>query len=310
MLRLLRSRAPQIRSFTQSPFLAARGSRKAPTTRTPVTESLSRTRNPIQPPAPKTNAKGAPPSPPSNAIALRGYANGLLGDAESLLLYKAPSGTAIFATSVIAGSGIFLWVKYVANGVFMEWSAPWYAKLVVLAGCLMSSAMGAAIILTPHRLIRSISLVRTADQKAVLRVKGTTFLPFMKPKVMDVAPGELMIDSNASFVTGRPWYTIPMKNSKQWTDGELTRPDAITGNAFQRFNQHMLRVGPTTFSLVRKMFNRDAMIYARVGDKNWKMDLESCEVLERGQTLAKFTREGAVRTSLAGMLSQSIGSKL
>lgn len=101
-----------------------------------------------------------------------------------------------------------------------------------------------------------------------------------------------------------------MKNSSDWTQGKLTRPDAIHGNAFQRLNQRMLNISPTTFSLVRKMFNRDGMMYVRIGTNNWKMDLDGCEILESGQVLARLVREGAVRTSLASMATKGLRNSL
>lgn len=310
LLGLLRSRATQIRSFTHSPFLSRRASIPSPRTDPIWTAKNKLAKEAASRAAPPPPASKRPQLSPSASAGIRSYASGFLGEAESLLLYKAPSNTALFTTSVVAGSGIFLWVKYVANGVFMEFTAPWYAKLVVLAGCLASAGMGAALLLTPHRLIKTISLVRTAEHTTMLRVHGTRFLPFMKPTVMDVAPGQLMIESVAHLHPGRGWYTIPMKNSSDWTQGKLTRPDAIHGNAFQRLKQRMLNISPTTFSLVRKMFNRDGMMYVRIGTNNWKMDLEGCEILESGQVLARLVREGAVRTSLASMATKGLRNSL
>jgi hypothetical protein len=295
ILRLLRSRASQIRSFTQtSPFLAARPSTRA------------------VPPVPKfgLQPKSAPkPVPvrtsrPSTASSTpQSYASGLLGDAKSVLLYKAPRNYALFASCFFTGSCIYYYSGSLANSAFIDYTAPTWAKGAVLIGCMLTSAIASAVFITPHHLVKSISIARTAEKEVVLRVKGTRFSPFMKPAVFDVAPGDLMIDSNVAMTLEESgeWMTVPLKNVKSWTEGGLQRPDAIKGNAFQRLNQRMLNIGPAIFSHTRKMFNREGMAYLRIGSSNWKMDLSKCEILENGSVLMKLVREGAVRTNLADM---------
>lgn len=237
----------------------------------------------------------------------------LLGPADSLLLYKAPRNVALFTSCCIAGGGLFYWVATVANGAFVDYTAPWYAKLVVLLGCLASSAIATAVVTTPHRLVKSISIVKTAEKQAMLRVKGTTFLPFTKQVVFEVAPGKLTIDHDVTMDTaiksGTRWWYVPMENAKVWTEGNLKRPDAIEGNAFQRLNRRMLNSGPAMFSQVKKMFNRNGMAYVRVEESNWKMDLENSELLENGEVLMKFVRKAPIRSDLVGMLMQRVGGK-
>ena len=199
-----------------------------------------------------------------------------------------------------------------ANGAFMDYTAPWYAKLVVLAGCLASSAIATAIVITPHRLIKSISIVRVAEKQAMLRVKGTTYLPFLKQSVYDVAPGKLIVDSDVAMTLGsgrRGWYYVPMDNARVWTDGTLKRPDEIEGNAFQKLNRRMLNVGPAMFSQVKKMFQRTGFLYLQVGGKNWKMDLETCEILENGEVLMKLIREARIRNDLMAIVAQKVAGK-
>ena len=314
MMRLLRSRAPQIRSFTQaSPFLAARPpsqslppmpSFKAPTTSIP-TKAKKPARAPRPPPPPQHFVP--PPKPVQHSSQSSGpqsYASGLLGDAKSVLLYKGPRNVALFTTCFITGSSLFFWIGTVANGAFMEYTVPLYAKAIVIAGCLVGSAIATAVATTPHHLVKSISVVRNAEKGAMLRVKGTRFFPFMKPAVFDVAPGELKIDSNVtmSLENGRQWYDVPLKNATVWTEGGLQRPDAIEGNAFQRFNKRLLNIAPAMSSQTKKMFNREGMAYVNVEGRNWKMDLSACEILENGLVLMKLARVAPIRTDLTGML--------
>lgn len=229
-----------------------------------------------------------------------------------MLLYKAPKSVALFTSCCIAGGGLFYWVATVATGAFTEFTGPWYAKAVVLAGCVASSAIAAAVVSTPHRLVKSISIVRKGEKQAMLRVKGTPFFPFTKPAVFDVAPGHLTIDSNValSLETGTiPWWCVPMDKAKVWTEGSLKRPDAIEGNAFQKLNRRMLNVAPATFSQVKKMFNRNGMLYVQINGGTWKMDLEGCEILENGEVLMQLVREARFRNDLMGLVAQRVAGK-
>lgn len=228
-----------------------------------------------------------------------------------MLLYKAPRNVALFTSCAIMGSAVFYWTGFVANGAFMEYTVPWYAKGVVLIGCLATSAIATAITLTPHHLVKSISIVRTAEKQVMLRVKGTRFFPFTKQAVFDLAPGELKVDSNVTMdlEKGRQWWGVPLKNAKVWTEGRLKRPDAIEGNAFKKLNRRMLYVMPALFSQVRKMFNREGMAYVQINGSNWKMDLTACEILENGEVLMKLAREGPIRADLMGAVMQRFADK-
>jgi hypothetical protein len=236
------------------------------------------------------------------------YAIGLLGDADSLLLYKAPRNVALFTSCFITGGSLFLWIGTVANGTFLDLTVPWYAKLVILAGCLVSSAIATAVTTTPHHLVKSIAIVRNAEKEVVIRVKGTRFFPFRKQAVFDLAPGEMKIDSNVtmSLENGRQWYGVALQNARTWTEGGLKNPDAIEGSAFQRLNQRMLNISPAMFSQVKKMFNREGMAYVQIKGNNWKMDLSACEILENGTVLMKLVREAPVRTDLMGMVVRRV----
>ena len=319
-MRLLRSRVPQIRSFTHtSPFLAAKSPQSrplppVPSFRAPIKTAPTKVKAPVQSSPPPPPLQTAPPKPSqlaSRTSTPQSYAAGLLGDAESLLLYKAPRNVALFTSCAIMGGALFYWVGTVANGAFVSYTVPWWAKGVVLIGCLASSAIATAVISTPHHLVKSISIVRTAEKEVLLRVKGTRYFPFRKQAVFDLAPGELKVDSNVtmSLENGRHWYGVPLKNAKDWTEGVLKRPDAIEGNAFQRLNSRMLRVSPALFSQVRKMFNREGMAYVQINGSNWKMDLTACEILEDGEVLMKLAREAPIRTDLMGMVVQRFADK-
>jgi hypothetical protein len=275
-------------------------------------------------PKPPSATPRAPPPPPqqhvsppkpvqqaSRSSAPQTYATGLLGYADSLLLYKAPRNVALFTSCLITGGSLFFWVGTVANGAFVDYTVPWYAKAVVLVGCLVSSAIATAVMTTPHHLVKSIAVVRNAQAEVVIRVKGTRFFPFRKQAVFDLVPGELKIDSNVtmSLENGRQWYNVPLQNARVWTEGSLKNPDAIEGSAFQRLNRRMLNISPAMFSQVKKMFNREGMAYVQIKGSNWKMDLSACEILENGSVLMKLVREAPIRTDLMGMLVQRISGK-
>lgn len=317
-MRLLRSRAPQIRSFTQtSPFLAAKSRPlpPVPSFKGSIKTAPTKAKAPVQPSPPPPPPQQLPPVPRSVQGATlskaEDYALRLLGPADSMLLYKAPRNVALFTSCCIAGSGLFYWVATVANGTLLEYTAPWYAKAVVLAGCMASSAIATAIVMTPHHLVKSISIVKQAEKQAMLRVKATRYFPFVKQAVFEVAPGQLMIDKNVamSLGKGRPWWHVPMENATVWTNGTLKRPGADEGNALQRANRRMLNAGPAMFSQVKKMFDRTGMLYVRVNGSNWKMDLEGCELLENGEPLMKLGREVRVRNDAVSVLLQGVAGK-
>ena len=176
--------------------------------------------------------------------------------------------------------------------------------------CLASSALAAGIMLAPHHLVKRISLVRNAENQVVMRVKGTKFFPFTKHAVMDVVPGEMMVDSNVIVSLGgaQRWYSVPLKNIQPWTEGTLPRPNAPE-NKLQAFNQRMMNIGPSIFSLTKKLFHREGMAYVRIGHQNWKMDLDQCEVLEYGSVLMELAQVGVVRTNLMSVARRTMFSK-
>lgn len=322
MMSLLRSRTTQMRFFTQaSPFLAARStpsrppppmpSFRAPAKSIPTTTKASPTKTKI--PAP--HSPPPPPQqrpPPTTVSRPESYALKLLGNSDSLLLYKAPRNVALFTSCFIVGGSIFYWTATVANGAFMEYTAPWWAKLVVLAGCLATSAIATAVVATPHHLIKSISIVKVAEKQAMIRLKGTRYFPFAKQAVFDVTPGKLLADKNVAMSLendGRKWYDIKLDKAREWTEGSLKRPNAIEGNAFQKLNRRMLNVGPAMFSQVKKMFQRTGFLFVQIEGKNWKMDLENCEILESGEVLMKLVREAHIRRDLMAIVAQSVSGK-
>lgn len=235
----------------------------------------------------------------------------MLGDAESLLLYKAPGHLGLFGLSTISGSALFYWAAYITNGVLVSGTMPWYGNLVVIAGCVVTSAMASACMMTAFNLVKTISVARADDNQAVLRVKATRFLPFIKPKVIDIVPGQIMIDMDVTMdeTTARKWYGVPLKNARAWTEGKIANPDEPRGNFIQKFNHHLLNAWPATKSHVKKMFNREGLAYARIGSHNYKLDLERCEILENGSVLMKMSKEGYVRTSAVGMLMRGMFGK-
>ena len=310
LLRLLRSKATQVRSFTQTtPFLAAKPIRRPP----PVSSFVSNPKTP-QKTAPTAISKqpSLPPAvrseyAPPTETKIQANAKRLLGNADELLLYKGPRNIALFTSSVIFGGSIFYWAATVSTGMFSNFNIPYYAKGLMLTLCAISAGLAAGVQLTPHHLVKSISLARNAEKQVVMRVKGTRFFPFLKPTVMDVVPGEMTVDSNVTTSLGgiKRWYSVPLKNVQPWTKGTLPRPGEPENN-IQRFNQRMMNIGPALFSQTRKMFNREGMAYVRIGRENWKMDLEQCEILEGGSVLMDMSQEGAVRMNLMSVISRKL----
>jgi hypothetical protein len=223
-------------------------------------------------------------------------------------LYKGPRNVALFTSALIFGNSIIYWVATVSHGMFYDFiNIPYYAKSIMLAGCLISAGLATGIMLTPHHLVKSISLVRNAESQVVMRVKGTRWFPWAKPAVMDVVPGEMTVDSNVTTSLGgiKWWWSVPLKNAQSWTKGSLPRPGEPK-NKLERFNKRMMNIGPAIFSQTRKMFNREGMSYVRIGRENWKMDLEQCEILEGGSVLMEMSQEGTVRMNLASVISRKM----
>jgi hypothetical protein len=238
------------------------------------------------------------------------HAKRLLGNADEVLLYKGPRNVALFTSAAIFSSSIFYWAATVSHGMFYNFNLPYSAKAIMLTGCLISAGLATGIMLTPHHLVRSISLARNTENQVVMRVKGTRFFPFSKPAVMDVVPGEIMVDSNVTTSLGgiKQWFSVPLKNVQPWTEGSLQRPGAAETN-LQKFNERTMNIGPAIFSQTRKMFNREGMAYVRIGRENWKMDLERCEILEGGSVLMEMAQQGAVRMNFMSVMARTMFAK-
>lgn len=132
----------------------------------------------------------------------------------------------------------------------------------------------------------------------MLRLTGNRFGPF-KTTTIDMELGKPMIDRNVvtSLEAERNFFVVPQGAAQQWTEGKTHR--APSGGA-------LLNAWPTTKSYVKKMFNRENFSYMRAKNHNWKLDLEECEILEKGQLLTKFVREGAVKSSPLDMFARGI----
>lgn len=306
-LRLLRSRTPLIRSFTRtSPFFkgvpAPPKNKKSPPKIVPSRTSQASARASAGPAAKGVLSEVASWTKLSEA---EKYAESLLGRAKSVMLYTAPSHNALFISSMVVGGGLFVWAGSVANAAFMS-TTVWYAKFFILGGCLAVSAIATGIAMTPLNLVKTISIARNAEQRAVVRVQGTRFFPFLKPKTMDLVPGEALVDSDIrTSIETIQCYIVSLQNRHAWTEHALS-PDYHKATTREVLTHTWHNAFPKTKLYVNKMFNRDGFAYLRAGGNNWKMNLDYCAILERGQVLMKLVKEGGVRTNAVGMIARAI----
>lgn len=217
--------------------------------------------------------------------------------------------------SFLTGLGI---ITYAGSNVYMFIATPTsdnmaIVKYIVAVGGMLAGSMGFAITMAPVRLLRSARLVRAGvgGESAVLQFEGKRPLPFLPNKKFAVPLGNVWADRNVP-MSLRTWHDVPIKNADLWTEGLLPNPGTEhfrNLGFFQKLVYMSASIMPAIQKNVRRMFNREGMVYLRIGAHNWKMDLQGCEILEAGGPMMKLVEhDPAVRGTLYDAIRRAIAA--
>lgn len=234
----------------------------------------------------------------------------LLETNPEILLYRSPSHTSFYLTCYLAGATFLLGSFETAQlPLFGTVVRPWYFYLTFVPGALFLSVAGTVFLLGPKRLIQRIWIVAAPKGSSpTLRIQAKSPLPFL-PSTLGGAGKTLsylelrsvMMDKKITN-TLLPHANIPYAQAEAFTYDQISRPTPEGSRASRFF--HGLRRN------VAKMFMRDGIAYLRIQDQGeWKMDLDRCWLLERGQPLLGVVKAVEMHrwifTRVSGLLRKS-----
>lgn len=241
------------------------------------------------------------------------YAKRLLSTRDSVLLYKAPRHNAFMIASFLTGLGI---ITYAGSNVYLFVMAPTsdnmaIVKYIVAAGGVAAASMGFAITMAPVRLLRSVRLVRTGGEEMALHFEGKRPLPFVPYKQFTEPLGYIWSDRSVP-MSLNSWHEVPLKNADLWTEGLLPNPTLQHFKElsfFQKLVHLSANIMPALKKNVSRMFNREGMVYLRVGRQNWKLDLQGCEILDAGKPLMQLVEhDPAVRGTIYDVIRRQLNA--
>ena len=241
------------------------------------------------------------------------YAMRLLGNQDQVLLYKAPRHNGFMLASYLAG---FCIVTYAGSNGAMFLQTPTtgninYVKYLLTLAAAAAGMMGCALATAPLRLLRSVRIVRVGSDTAALQFTGKRPFPLIPDKTWSMKLGNVWSDQNIpkSLRTG---HSVRFENADLWTNGQLTNPASEHFKSlglFQKFVHISAGVMPSLKRNVRRMFNREGMVYLRIGSQNWKLDLQGCEILESGEPLNNLIEyDPAVKGTIYSMIRRQLPS--
>jgi hypothetical protein len=273
-----------------------------------------------------------PPPPPKPAASPRNtlsIPDSLLrtfyqSDSIHLLLYKAPNHTSFYLNSYIFGSlllggAIFQGLNFgdPPESVKAEGQRPKrWARVVNGTVAIMFAVFATAFFLAPTKLIKSVTLTKTAVTQAnsagkrglgvVFEMKHPLpvwkFLPFMKKTEggeVRAEVGSVFIDRKVRARENLSFYSVPANLAEAWTAHYFTASPPQRKSILsllQGFNSSLVNAWPALRRDVGRMFMREGFAYVRIPDHgNWKMDLNGCEILEEGQVLEKVVQVDAAQ---------------
>ncbi|KXT00702.1 hypothetical protein AC578_8217 [Pseudocercospora eumusae] len=301
------------RSFTLSSFLAKKKQNvfknAQPQKPTPQARNLPKG----TPPAAKFTPRSAPSMP--NALPTQSSST-----PEQVLLYVSPNHGGFFALSFFCGF-LFLLTAYTQSQLFLKDeegkpAIPWSMKALGAVPILGFTAFGTTFVLAPLKVIKSVTLVKAAGASTVtrgskLRIEIKRVLPFSKPDILEVDPSKFLLDRHIpGSVQNIRFTNHDIKDTKEFNEyyfsGNLSKKE---GSAFKRFNAGLLNSWPGLIKNAKRMFLRDQMAYVRVpGNGHFKLDLQGCHMLDRGNVLASVARKDVnVDRGIRGLIKNFTG---
>ncbi|KAH9826891.1 hypothetical protein Tdes44962_MAKER03278 [Teratosphaeria destructans] len=231
------------------------------------------------------------------------YAQALLGDSNEVLLYRAPSHRSFAIYSLASGSLLFLGAYALATNANLitdsskdtkqDKTRNRLARYAALTSAFITASLATVCILAPAAVITSISLraplsMHAGGKRTTILVLRAREWPFAPTKEIQLSPKEAKLDKRVSSTGDDLDYTsIPVTQARMSSVNAKTpaNPPAKPGQG------PIARALEALFRDTRRMFYRDGFCRLRAGEngKNWKLDLQHCEILDWGRPLDRLT---------------------
>lgn len=329
MQRLCTRRQPDVRFFTRlSSTRKLLKSQRPPSQRVlcvrAASSKASTTKNLRLSPERAPRPGAAPPSPstyvrpPVKTTAVDSrileQARRLLGDHDELLLYTAPSHKSLFASSVVGGTAFLTVCATAAQSMVLIPNISVLLRFPALIGALLGISISSAMFWTTIRQIQSLRLIRSTQHGIMMQVESKSRLLTGRKQRFNISLDNIRSDRDIKSAVVS-YRSIVRADGFKWTEFEDERERMKLGARLtQTWNEFDLmhaisNIWPSIKLDTARMFSRAGMVYVRIENQNWKLDLMHASLLDRGIPLSDVIKEDPeVRDSVIGMLRRQLSS--
>jgi hypothetical protein len=236
------------------------------------------------------------------------YASKLAEKGHPTLIYVAPSHTIFLISSYSAASFCFAYATYNFWYSSLHPDPDLAAWIPVAFGvvCMGMSAMGTWLMLSPSRLIRTITAVPKAASKAATTGKALSKngqgeieleielrkmlpLPFLKPRTLRMKPEDVIIRSR--LVTPHPKRITPAERHLMMLQEKGERKKALEYEQTHILSspfRHMSRLLFSFFRAVARAWTREGFAKVKANGQAYKLDVTGGWALDGGKALDRL----------------------
>jgi hypothetical protein len=236
------------------------------------------------------------------------YASKLAEKGHPTLIYVAPSHTSFLIASYSAGSFCFAYATYhfwFSSVHEHPGLAPWVP--IAFAGvCLCMSVLGTWLMLSPSRLIRTITAVPKAASKAATAGKALSKngqgeieleielrkmlpIPFPKPRTLRMKPEDVIIRS--PLVGPPPKRITPAERHSMMLQEKAERKKALEYEQTHILSspfRHMSRLLFSFFRATARVWTREGFAKVKANGQTYKLDVTGGWALDGGKALDRL----------------------
>lgn len=239
--------------------------------------------------------------------AYQNYASTLAQKGRPTLLYVAPSHTAFRITSYSAAVFCFAYASY--NSYESAYNsppgiAPWVTMTFGLV-CIGMSAMGTWLMLSPTRLIRTITaipralpaapagrrLARNAQHELEIEIelRRVIALPFLKPRRIRVRPEGLVIKSELVKPMAKMQSAAEVRAMQLLEEAEKKKQlEYERSHIMTAPFRHMKQAMASLFRAAARSFTREGFAKLNANGKVYKLDITGGWALDGGRALDRL----------------------
>jgi hypothetical protein len=241
------------------------------------------------------------------ATTYQSYASTLAQKGRPTLLYVAPSHTAFLISSYTAAAFCFTYAGYHSYESTYNSPpdiAPWVTVTFGLV-CLGMSAMGTWLMLSPTRLIRTITAIpkvlpvapvgrrvgRSAQPELELEIelRRIVALPFLKPRKIRVKPEGLVIRSELVKPMAKLQSPAEMREARLLEEAEKKKQleyerSHIMTAPFRHLNRSLISL----FRATARGFTREGFAKLNANGRVYKLDITGGWALDGGRALDRL----------------------